>query len=426
MNRMTPINKQLILRIGTVSLVLSLVLGFFSYYLAIYGAERFTVGLAIQTARQLIEKDGPFEGDTVFTKKEAEIAVKNLVIYGFFDVVEIYDKNWMRLGEYGSDASEAVHQELGMHGSLNGLVSEATHEVRYLNDGRRVFNVVVPLGKDGNASPRGYLEALRIIPPWREKQLLSIAYICAVIVAISTILSGLALYPFIASLIRDREAKSKRLLKSNVLLLKSLGEAVAKRDGETGIHNYRVTLLAVRIAEAFGFDVRKMESLIVGSLLHDIGKIAIPDHILLKSGKLSEQEFEIMKTHVSHGEDIVKNREWLHDAHDIVSGHHERWDGAGYPRGLAGNQIPLAARIFAVADVFDALCSKRPYKEAFDYETALSIIQKGSGSHFDPEVVQAFLTIVYEQYQKLKRSSEKEVHQDLDGCISRYLTAQLS
>lgn len=349
-------------------------------------------------------------------------------MYGIFDVVEIYDKDWKRLGEYGSDASEAVHQELGMHGSFNGFVSDAIHEVRHLKDGRRVFNVVVPLAKGdkSNAPPKGYLEALRIIPPWREKQLLSIAYICAVIVAISTMLAGLALYPFVASLIRDREAKSKRLFKSNLLLLKSLGEAVAKRDGETGIHNYRVTLLAVRIAETQGFDIKKMESLIVGSLLHDIGKIAIPDHILLKSGKLNAQEFEIMKTHVRHGEDIVKNRDWLHDAYDIVSGHHERWDGSGYPRGLAGNKIPLAARIFAVADVFDALCSRRPYKEAFDYETALSIIKKGIGSHFDPEVVQVFLTIASSQYQKLMRDSEDDIHQELDDCISRYLITQLS
>ena len=425
---MKPISKQLVLRISIVSVTLSLVLGFCSYYLAIYGAERFTVGLAIQTARQLIEKDGPFQGSGVLVKSEAEKAAKNLVIYGIFDVVEIYDKNWIRLGEYGSEASERVHQELGMHGASAGLTLEVTQEVRYLRDGRRVFNIVVPLndGSGNTTVPKGYLEALRIIPPWREKQLLSIAYICAAIVAISTVLAGLALYPFIASLIRDREAKSNRLFKSNILLLKSLGEAVAKRDGETGIHNYRVTLLAVRIAEAFGYEVNKMESLIVGSLLHDIGKIAIPDHILLKTGKLSDQEFEIMKTHVSHGEDIVKNRDWLHDAHDIVSGHHERWDGTGYPRGLEGKNIPLAARIFAVADVFDALCSKRPYKEAFDYETAISNIRDGSNSHFDPKVVDAFLLIAKIQYQKLMSYSDEEIHQELDSCINRYLTTLLS
>ena len=146
----------------------------------------------------------------------------------------------------------------------------------------------------------------------------------------------------------------------------------------------------------------------------------------MKKRLTENQEFEIMKTHVNHGEDIVKNRDWLHDAHDIISGHHERWDGAGYPRCLKGNNIPLAARIFAVADVFDALCSKRPYKEAFDYETALSNIKDGSNSHFDPKVVDAFLLIAKIQHQKLTNYSEEEIRQELDSCINRYLVTQLS
>lgn len=154
------------------------------------------------------------------------------------------------------------------------------------------------------------------------------------------------------------------LIEANVEMLEVLGSAIAKRDSDTSVHNYRVTLLALAVAEAHGLNRGQLQALVKGSFLHDVGKIAISDTILLKPGRLEPAEFETMKTHVLHGTDIVSRYAWLGDALDIVRHHHERIDGRGYPDGLSGDRIPVSARIFAIADVFDALTSVRPYKKA--------------------------------------------------------------
>ena len=129
--------------------------------------------------------------------------------------------------------------------------------------------------------------------------------------------------------------------------------------------------------------------------MHDLGKIGIPDRILLKPGKLDPEEWEIMKQHTVIGAKILKgsDAEFIRLGETIAQHHHEKWDGSGYPSGLKGIEIPIAARIAAIADVFDALTSKRPYKEAFSVEKSLAIIREGRGSHFDPDVVDAFLAI---------------------------------
>ncbi len=187
------------------------------------------------------------------------------------------------------------------------------------------------------------------------------------------------------------------ILNANLFMLASLGNAIAKRDSDTNEHNYRVTYYSIKIAESMNLPKEKMQSLIKGAFLHDIGKIAISDTILLKPSKLTIKEFEIMKTHVTHGVDIVKDIKWLEDAITVIQNHHEKVDGSGYPEGLKKDAIPIEARIFAVADVFDALTSKRPYKEAFGIEKSFTIIQKNSGKHFDCDVVLAF----GENYQKI-------------------------
>jgi len=136
-----------------------------------------------------------------------------------------------------------------------------------------------------------------------------------------------------------------------------------------------------------------MQALIAGSFLHDVGKIGIPDAILLKPGKLDAAEFVIMRTHVAQGEEIVTGMGWLDGANAVVAAHHEKWNGAGYPRQLVGEDIPLSARIFAVADVFDALTHDRPYKPAWPVERAIAEIERAAGSQFDPGVVAAFLAM---------------------------------
>ncbi|MDV4153515.1 MULTISPECIES: HD domain-containing phosphohydrolase [Rhizobium] len=171
-----------------------------------------------------------------------------------------------------------------------------------------------------------------------------------------------------------------------------LAQAMASRDGNTGDHIERVANIAELIAEGLGLDRIQRRNIYLAAPLHDIGKIAIPDAILQKPGKLERHEIERMREHVPIGVAILANSsaELSRVATAIIAGHHEKWDGTGYPKGLSGDAIPIEARIVAVADVFEALCSDRPYKQAWPIEHAYEEIIACSGSHFDPACVAAF------------------------------------
>jgi len=173
--------------------------------------------------------------------------------------------------------------------------------------------------------------------------------------------------------------------------IRSLGTASSYRDNETGWHVVRMSNFAVAIAKAMELTEEQRELLHIAAPMHDVGKIGISDSILLKPGKLTAEEFEIMKTHTRIGMTILSGKdEMITAARDIAGSHHERWDGTGYPMGLSGDNIPLLARVCAVADVFDALTSERPYKEPWSVIEATDWITSKSGEHFDPNVVRAF------------------------------------
>jgi response regulator RpfG family c-di-GMP phosphodiesterase len=177
-------------------------------------------------------------------------------------------------------------------------------------------------------------------------------------------------------------------------ILNAWVQALSFRDNETKGHSERVVGLTVQLARSMGLS----ESLIIqirrGALLHDIGKLGVPDAILLKKDKLTEDELERMHMHPIIGRDLLSRIQFLKPAVDIPHYHHERWDGSGYPYGLSGNEIPLAARIFAVVDVYDAMTSDRPYREALSREFVLKYIEQQSGKLFDPRVVEAFLPML--------------------------------
>ena len=176
--------------------------------------------------------------------------------------------------------------------------------------------------------------------------------------------------------------------------------ALDMRDRETEGHTQRVTELTVRLAERMGIRGEALVHIRRGALLHDIGKIAIPDSILLKPEPLTDEEWEIMRRHPVYAYELLSPIEFLRPALDIPYCHHERWNGTGYPRGLKGEQIPLAARIFAVVDVWDALRSDRPYRPAWSEEEALAYIRQQAGKHFDPHVVEVFLQMLEDERQK--------------------------
>ena len=172
--------------------------------------------------------------------------------------------------------------------------------------------------------------------------------------------------------------------------LSALVRALDVREKATAGHSFRVAYYTSWLARCMGVAMDELENIYRGSLLHDIGKIGIPDSILLKPGKLTTEEFEVMKTHTDVGRGFLKDVSYLSAAIDIPWCHHEKWNGHGYPRGISGKDIPRAARIFAVCDVYDALRSKRCYKEAMPHEESSRIINEQSGEHFDPDIVAAF------------------------------------
>jgi len=238
------------------------------------------------------------------------------------------------------------------------------------------------------------------------------------------LITALALYPVIIGLTKQLSTLSSNLLIANLETAKALGNAIAKKDSDTDAHNYRVTIYSVRLAEAVGLDSKKMQGLIKGAFLHDVGKIGTPDNILLKPGKLTESEFSEMKNHVGYGIDIIKDSSWLKDAEDVILHHHEKYSGNGYSNdgkaSLTGKDIPLVARIFSIADVFDALTSHRPYKEPFDFNTTMIEMEKNVGTHFDPELFDIFKTIAKPLYDKFSNREDELPKQAVKEVVHQY------
>ena len=176
----------------------------------------------------------------------------------------------------------------------------------------------------------------------------------------------------------------------------ALARAVEAKDSPTEAHTERVGINARRLGEALGLPEETLDDLLWGGVIHDIGKIGVPDQILTKPGPLTPEEFEVMKLHVFTGEEIARPLRSAHDLLPIIRHHHERIDGEGYPDGLAGDKIPLTARIVAICDAFDAMISDRPYRRGLSYAAALETLERGSGTQWDGELVQIFKSLVTE------------------------------
>lgn len=225
------------------------------------------------------------------------------------------------------------------------------------------------------------------------------------------------------SLVQDRTRKLGKMQDAIIMAMASLAET---RDNETGNHirrtqNY-VAALARKLKNHARFNNEltdeNIDLLYKSAPLHDIGKVGIPDNILLKPDKLTSEEFEVMKLHTVYGRETIlsvekylgESNEFLRFAREITYSHQEKWDGSGYPENLVGDAIPLSARLMAVADVYDALISRRVYKPAFSHEEAISIMRKGHGSHFDPDILNAFLEITEEFRQIANQFKESDSH----------------
>ncbi len=225
------------------------------------------------------------------------------------------------------------------------------------------------------------------------------------------VLTGVLLFVALWSVTKEMVAAKRKLRESERELVRRLGQAAEWRDDETGDHTLRVGEYCATIAQCFGWSKVDCESIRVAAMLHDIGKIGIPDFVMVKSGELSPEERQLIQAHTLMGSDILADSDvpLLQMAQRIASSHHERWDGSGYPYGLVGVEIPIEGRIAALADVFDALTSKRRYKDAWSFEQAVKEIKVQSGRQFDPDVVMAFenalpaIKSIYDKFQSTAR-----------------------
>ena len=196
--------------------------------------------------------------------------------------------------------------------------------------------------------------------------------------------------------------------------LRALTAALETRDSETHGHSERVVSYSLRLGREYGLNRDEMKALEFGSLLHDIGKIGVPDLILRKPGKLTDEEWVRMKEHPLHGQQILRGIEFLKGAARVVAQHHEKWDGSGYPLGLRQLDIDVCARIFSVADAFDAITSDRVYRRGKSYEAAAEELDEWAGRQFDPKVVEAFHRVPKEDWEELHRRSLLPKHDEFD------------
>ncbi|RRR66902.1 MAG: PAS domain S-box protein [Candidatus Viridilinea halotolerans] len=246
--------------------------------------------------------------------------------------------------------------------------------------------IAIPLLAKGQV--RGILEVFHRAPLAIEVEWLDF---------LETLASQAAVAVDNAELFERMERANSEMALAYDTTLEGWSRALELRDKETDGHSQRVTSLTIALARAMGISEAEIVHVRRGALLHDIGKMGIPDAILLKPGPLTAEEREVIKLHPGYAYELLRPIPYLRPALDIPYCHHEKWDGSGYPRGLKGEEIPIAARIFAVVDVFDAVTSDRPYQRAWPIERAINMIREEAGRHFDPEVVAAFLWLIADQ-----------------------------
>ena len=425
------VKRVLLIRLSVVTIGIALIGGATTYFLQQQEIEKQVVDLGRQAVSTLSVKVAALIKYQKITPVEALRQVlatgpEYLAEYrsGHFVFAQFYDRS-------GTIFAEASAPEPRMIETFKALVNSqllsfpnaerAEVQTRRINDGFLVY-FVLPVA-DSQAGVRAYARGIFAISAETETDMRN-AVLRSVLIVVSIVFGVTAiLYPVILRLTHRLADYSTHLLDANLETLAVLGSAIAKRDADTDAHNYRVSLYSARLAERIALGAENMRALIKGSFIHDVGKIGIPDAVLHKPGPLNEEEYRVMQTHVGMGVDIVRRAAWLRDSVPVVAAHHEKFGGGGYPQGARADDIPLVARIFAIADVFDALTSKRPYKHPLGFEETMQIIHEGRGVHFDPELLDAFAGIAAELHEKYAGGEEDDLRQELVSIVSQYFSA---
>ena len=409
------IHKMVVKRLLIGWLLLSALLGSVVFYIEMEKMDNFVVRLVLAESTASLSDVRSIDSTPVelLQRKVNELVGRH------FQRAEIYDSEQAIVVRAVRPGAEEFERTL--HRFMHGFPTEGKllYQKFYLNDGTLLMQVVTPLKQSGGEL-LGYFEGVYHVDVETLRDIRRNVAVTLALTVFIILATAVILYPIIMSLNRSLLALSTDLLKSNIELMEVLGSAIGKRNSGVHRHSYRVTLYAIRLAEALGLPDQQIRDLIVGAFLHDVGKIGISDNILLKEDKLSDEEFNVMKTHVRLGADIVAKVDWLQQARDVIEFHQEKYDGSGYLKGLRGEEIPLNARIFAIADVFDALTSRRPYKEPLSLEETMGIINRGRGAHFDPHLLDKFEDIAPQLYTAISGVGDNVAEKMLEACIDKY------
>jgi PAS domain S-box len=298
---------------------------------------------------------------------------------GFFG--EGIEKSRLHVGEGYAGSVALDRRKVIMTDMSTGI--EDTEFSQFLANEHFVFYCGAPLVAKGQI--KGVLEVFQRSPRITDPEWLDF---------LTTLTEQTAIAIDSSTLFEELQTSNANLVAAYETTIEGWSRALDLRDKETEGHSRRVTEMTIQLGRVMGLNEDELIDMRHGALLHDIGKMGVPDHILLKPGPLTDEEWEIMKRHPVFAYDLLSPIKQLHSALDIPYSHHENWEGSGYPRGLKGTQIPLAARIFAVIDVWDALRSERPYRKGWSDDKALEHIRSLSGTQFDPQVVEAFLELI--------------------------------
>lgn len=411
---MSEIHRTLLKRLLFAWLGISLLAGGVIYLLEIQRLDAAVFALAESRAQEL-KLDELFaaipdnNGRSTLQRRFEESVQRNFIM------LEIFDGSGKQVSELINPAYKSLARR--MENALADLPRNGLRHFRQRELGGKTYvELSLPLPEQ-----KGHITGIVLLDPaqvetLRERMRWSIG-----MVLLTVLVTTLVIYPVIMVLNRSLIRATREILNGNLEIAAVLGNAIAKRDTETGEHNFRVTYYAIALSEAVGLPTAAMPGLIFGALLHDVGKIGIPDRILLKPEALTPEEFAIMQTHVSVGVDIVGTSRWLRSARDIIAYHHEKFDGSGYLAGLHGQEIPATARIFAIVDVFDALTSERHYKSARTAEDALAYLAERAGTHFDPDYARHFAEIARACLDTVRQMTSDELKTLVFEHASNYL-----
>jgi len=411
------VHRKIIVRLLLCWLLLNLTIGGAVLWLEIDHIQQFVHELALKESITFSGESAQNLDRLDSTARKRLSHLAEQLVDQHFVVVELYDSN-QRL------QLESVRQ--GQE-NIEGWIDKYRHRFPrkygefsrqfHLIKGKLFLVILVPL-KVPDERLLGYFEGIYQVDSETLYEIKNDLFRILLFVTLGITFTTFVMYPIVLTLNRALIKLASDLLKGNLELMNVLGCAIAERDSDTNIHNYRVTFYALRLGEMLGLSRENSLDLMTGAFLHDVGKIGIRDPILLKQGKLTLHEFDIMKTHVSLGVQILSQASWLGRAKDVVEFHHERYDGTGYPRGLKGEAIPLNARIFTIVDVFDALTSKRAYKDSWSAQDALDQLKRDSGSHFDPKLVDIFLKIAPDLVKEISLLGDQEIEAIIRKCIA--------